>query len=123
VFTDLDEIYFADFLNILAEWIQRLDEQNEIFHIVISKNWTLELIRKVNTISNRVSRTIDLWLDSILGGYITEFSIDCIQLYSVVERDFFKGPHERYLKSLSTWIEVLLCDKGVMKMEYDCLNH
>jgi hypothetical protein len=50
---------------------------------------------------------------------ITEFSIDCTQSYSVVERELFKGLCGRYLKSLSTWIKMLLCDKGVMKMEYE----
>jgi hypothetical protein len=95
VFTDLHEIFFVDFLNILAEWIQRLVEQNGRFHtVVVLKNWTPELIRQVNTISNRVSRAVDFWLDSILGGYITEFSIDCTQSYSVAEREFFKGPRK-----------------------------
>jgi hypothetical protein len=86
---------------------------------LFSRNWTPELIQQVNTISNQISCTVDFWLDSVLGGYITEFSIDCTQSYSVVEREFFKGPHGRYLKSLSTWIKMLLCDKGVMKMESD----
>jgi hypothetical protein len=62
---------------------------------------------------------VDFWLDSVLGGYITEFSIECTQSYSVVEREFFKGPCGRYLKSLSTWVKMLLCDKGVMKLESD----
>jgi hypothetical protein len=77
------------------------------------------LIQQVNTISNQISHAVDFWMDSVLGGYITEFSIDCTQSYSVVEREFFKGPHRRYLKSLSTWIKMLLCDKGVMKLESD----
>jgi hypothetical protein len=78
------------------------------------------LIQQVNTISNRILRTVDFRLDSVLGGYITEFSIDCTQSYSVVERDLFKGLRGRYLKLLSTWIKMLLCDKVTMKMESDC---
>jgi hypothetical protein len=31
-----------------------------------------------------------------LGGYIIDFAIDCTQSYSVVERDFFKGPCRRF---------------------------
>jgi len=53
----------------------------------------------------------------VLGGYFTEFVIDCTQSYSVVERELFKGPHKIYLKSLSTWINMLLYDKGFMNME------
>jgi hypothetical protein len=37
-FIDLNEIFFIDFLNILAELIQRLVEKNIRFHIIIPKN-------------------------------------------------------------------------------------
>jgi hypothetical protein len=77
------------------------------------------LIQQVNTISNRISPVVDFWMDSVLGSYITKFYIDCTQSYSVSEREFFKGMCEIYLKSLSTRIKMLLCDKVVMKMEYD----
>jgi hypothetical protein len=60
-----------------------------------------------------------LWLNSILGGYITDFVVDCTQSYSVTKRDLFKGPPGRYLSTLSLWIKMLLCDKNVMKMESD----
>jgi hypothetical protein len=59
-------------------------------------------------------------LDNILGGYITEFFIDCTQYYIVVERDFFKGMRERFMKSLAMWINMLLCEKFVMTMQYYC---
>jgi hypothetical protein len=60
--------------------------------LLFQRNWTLELIRQVNSISNKVSRAIDYWLESVLGGYITEFSIDCTQSYNTAERELFKGP-------------------------------
>jgi hypothetical protein len=78
------------------------------------------LVRKLNSVSNKTSRAVDFWLDSILGGYITEFAVDCTQSYSVAERDFFKGLCGRFMKSLGTWIKMLLCDKCVMTMESDC---
>jgi hypothetical protein len=53
VFTNLHEIFFVDFSNILAEWIQRLVEQNQNISHYCSRNWTPELIRQVNTIRNR----------------------------------------------------------------------
>jgi hypothetical protein len=43
-------------------------------------------------VDNRTSYVIDFWIDSILGGYVTEFSIDHNQAYNVVEIDFFQGP-------------------------------
>jgi hypothetical protein len=96
-----------------------LDQNKTTFHTIFLRIWTPEFIQEVNTIINQISHKVDFWLDSILGGYITECAIDCTQSYNVVERDFIKGLHKRYLKSLSTWINMLLCDKEVMKMEYD----
>jgi hypothetical protein len=83
------------------------------------RNWTPELVRQLNSVSNPTTREIDFWLDSVLGGYVTEFAVDCIQSYNVVEREFFKGPHGRFLKSLNTWIKMLLCEKHVMIMKSD----
>jgi hypothetical protein len=85
----------------LVEWLQRLDEINRIFFTVVPRNWTPELIQQVNSISKQISHTIDLWMDSVLRGYITDFSIDYTNSYSDTEREFFKGPRGRHLKSLS----------------------
>jgi hypothetical protein len=50
-----------------------------------------ELIQQVNIVSNSIFHVVDFWLDSILGGYTTEFTIDATQYYSTMEREFFKG--------------------------------
>jgi hypothetical protein len=84
------------------------------------RNWTLDLVRKMNSVSNKNSHAIDFLLDNILGGYITEIAVDCTQSYSVAERYFFKGLHERFIKSLGTWIKMFLCEKCVMTMDSDC---
>ena len=81
------------------------------------RNWTLELVRQLNFVSNPTTREIDFWLDSVLGGYVTEIAVDCIQSYSVVEREFCKGLGRRLLKSLNTWIKILLCEKNTMVMK------
>jgi hypothetical protein len=101
----------------LDEWLQSLAINNETFHTIVLRSWNLDLIEQVNTISNQISHIIDFWLESVLGGYITVFVIDCIHSYSVAKREFFKGLCGRYLKQLSTWVKMLLCHKGVMKME------
>jgi hypothetical protein len=102
---------------VFAKWLQRLDEKNGTLHTIVPRTWTLELIEQFNTISNRISHMVDFWMDSVLGDYIIEFDIDSTQSYSSIERELFKGPHGRYFKSLSTWVKMLLCDKGVMKLE------
>jgi hypothetical protein len=98
VFTDLHEIFFGKFPKILTEWLERLVEKTGRFSVVASKNWTPELVRQLNSISNPTTRAIDFWLDSVLGGYVTEFAVDCIQSYSVAERYFFKGPRGKVLE-------------------------
>jgi hypothetical protein len=62
----------------------------------------------------QVLGVVDFCHNSILGGYIIDFAIDCTLSYSVTEREF-----RTYLKSLSTWIKMLPSDKGFMKIEYD----
>ena len=40
-------------------------------------------------VSNPISRAVDFWIDSILEGYVTEFVVEAITLYSEGERHFF----------------------------------
>ena len=78
--------------------------------------WNSQLIQRLKSVRNPVSRDIDFWVDKILQGYITEFVVDTITSYSEVERNFFQGPHGRYLSSLKTWIKMLVRDKGILRM-------
>jgi hypothetical protein len=61
VFTDLHEIFFTDFPIVLAEWLQRLVENNITLYTIVSRIWTPELIQQVNTISNQILCAIDFW--------------------------------------------------------------
>jgi len=74
---------------------------------------------KLNYVSKKTSRAVDLLLEIILGGYIIEFLVDCTQSYSVAKRDLFKGLCGSFMKLLGSCINMLLCDKCVMKMESD----
>ena len=73
-----------------------------------------QLIREIISVSNPISRAVDFWVDSILQGYIIDFSVEMITSYSEVERDFFQGPRKRYLLSISTWIKMLIYEKGIL---------
>ena len=66
---------------------------------------------------NSISRVVDYWFGSILGGYITEFAVDTVKSYSVAEREVFKGPRGKYINSLKLWTKMLLCKKGVLRMD------
>jgi hypothetical protein len=54
--------------------------------------WTSALIKKVKRVDNIVSRAVDHWFDSTIGGYITEFSIEIVDSYRQEKRYFFKVP-------------------------------
>lgn len=61
----------------------------------------------------KIAQVVDYWINSILGGFITEITIDTSTSYSEVEHMIFKGPRCKYLKSLKVYIKMLLCEKGL----------
>ena len=72
------------------------------------------MVHKVTSVSNAISRAVDFWVDIILRGYITKFVVEAIASYSGAEINFFGGPRRRYLLSLSTWIKILVYEKGIL---------
>jgi hypothetical protein len=74
------------------------------------------LIKKVKRIDNVVSRAVDLWFDSTIGEYITEFSIDIVESYSQTERYFFKVTRGKFLHFLKLKIKMLLHEKNILKI-------
>lgn len=53
--------------------------------------WTPKLVRHLKASKNKIARAVDYWIDNILAGFITEFSIDTSMSNSEAERRFFKG--------------------------------
>ena len=51
-----------------------------------------ELIKKVKEADSTISREVDHWFDSTIGGYITYFGVDRVESYNQDERYFFKVP-------------------------------
>jgi hypothetical protein len=62
---------------------------------------------------------VDLWIDNIVAGFITEFVVDTVNSYTAVEKDFLKLPIGRYIISFYTSINILLYENGVISMESD----
>lgn len=54
---------------------------------------------------------VDHWIDRIIGGFVTEFVVDTSVSYNKEECLFFKRPRVKYLKSLNTWINMLMCEQ------------
>jgi hypothetical protein len=97
IFTDVHEIIVGGVPKELYEWLDRLADTQFEIRSRPPVVWKTMLIKKVKRVDNAVSRTMDLWFDNTIGGYITEFSIDRVELYSQAERYFFKGPRGKFL--------------------------
>ena len=52
-------------------------------------------------------------------GYITDFMVNTVKSYSDAKRELFQGPRGRFLLYLKLWIEMLKCEKGILKMNFD----
>ena len=57
-----------------------------------------QLIQRVKSVSNPMSRVVEFWVDSILEGYITEFVVDTITSYSEANMN------QRNMRSRIGWI-------------------
>ena len=79
--------------------------------------WVPELVRRLEASKGKIARIADHWLDHVIGGFVTKFAIDTSVSYSKAEQHFFKGPRGKYLRSLNTWIKMLLCEKQVMQLD------
>jgi hypothetical protein len=63
-----------------------------------------------------MSRALDHWFDSTIGGYVTDFSIERIESYSQAEKYFFKGPRGNFLHFLKLNIKMLLHEKIILNI-------
>ena len=75
------------------------------------------MIKKVKRVDNVVSRAVDHWFDSTIGGYITEFVVDKVELYRQEKRYFFKGLRGNFLQFLKLKIKMLLHEKNILKIQ------
>ena len=114
IYTDIHEILFAKFPIVLHEWLSILVRRKKNFKIRESLEWSDQLVCEVTIVSNTISRAVDFLVDIILQGYITKFVVEAITSYSEAERIFFQGPQRIYLLSLSTWINMLVYEKGIV---------
>ena len=82
-------------------------------------SWTPELIQALKETNNKASRAVEIWWDSILEGYITEFVVDTNKSFSEAKREFFSGPRGSFLFLLQLSIKKLVYEKGILKMDQE----
>ena len=76
------EYFFSKFSIILYEWLAYLTYRNTNFQGGEPTSWTPELIQELQEVDNRASQAVEIWLDSILEGYITNFTVDTTKYYN-----------------------------------------
>jgi hypothetical protein len=97
VFIDLHEAFFCDFPHLLLEWILRLKD-NHAMNQIRQLDWTPVQIEQLQQVNNKFTHAVDFWLDSIVAGFIIEFTVDRAKSYSTVEHEFLRGPRGRYIQ-------------------------
>ena len=75
---NIHEIFFAEFPIVLHEWLSRLVTRQTKFQRREAIKWSAQLIHKLTSVSDPISRAIDFWVNIILQGYITEFTVETI---------------------------------------------
>ena len=84
------EWFFCEFPIILYEWLVKFAYKKKNFQGGEPTSWTLELIQELQETDNKASQAVEVWLDSILEGYITKFAVDTNNSFSEAEREFFR---------------------------------
>ena len=65
------EWFLCEFPIILYEGLAKFASKNKNFQGGEPNSWTPELIQELQEIDNKASQAVEVWLDSILEGYIT----------------------------------------------------
>ena len=86
IFTECYEIFFLTIAIVLQEWLAKLVEFQKCWKDERITQWAPEWILQLEKTDNTITCTIDRWVDSVLGGFVTEFSIDQYVSYSKAQR-------------------------------------
>jgi hypothetical protein len=117
IFIDIHDIFFGGICKKLYGWLARLADTQFEIKLIPPMVWTSALINKVKIIDNIMSREVDQWFDSTIGGYIAEFSIDRVESYSQAERYLFKGPRGNFLHFMKLQIKMLFHEKNILNIQ------
>ena len=93
----MHENLFYSFAHELQELLSRLDEFHHYIKDDVVTEWIPKSIQQVEKFDNKITRTVDHWIDHLLGIFVIEFSIDQFVSYFELERRFFKGPRGKFL--------------------------
>ena len=85
LYMEIHEIFLASFPFELYELTTKLADGQGRCRLDKPIMWTLELVRRLEASKDKIVRVVNHWLDRIIGGFITEFTVDTSVSYSEVE--------------------------------------
>ena len=65
IYFDIHEAFFAEFPIVLHEWLSILVRRQTNFQRREVVEWSDQLVHKVTSVSNTISRDVDFWVDNI----------------------------------------------------------
>ena len=68
--------FFCEFPVVLYDWLENFTSKKTNFQGGELTSWAPEMIQELQEIDNKASWDVEVWLDSILEGYITDFVVD-----------------------------------------------
>ena len=81
LYIEIHEIFFCSLPIELYEWITKFADSQGRWKLNGPIVWTLELVRRLEASEDKIAHTVDHWLDHVIGGFVTEFSIDTIRAW------------------------------------------
>ena len=85
IFTEIYEIFFVTIAIKPQEWLERLVEFQKCWKDKRVTQLTPELIQQLEKVDNTITRTVDHWVDNVLGGFVKIFSINQFVTYFEAE--------------------------------------
>jgi len=116
LYIEICKIFFNTLLIELYEWIAKFVDVQGRWRLDNPIVWTSELVQRMEASEDKLTHVVNHSLDRVIGRFVTEFAVDTLVSYNEVERHFFKGLRGKYLRSLNTWINILLCENQVMPL-------
>lgn len=106
----------------MFEWLERKIAIRTIRNLDELVIWTKDKVNKLKNVKNHWSRAVDFWYMRIIEGFIVEFVVELFVSFNEAERKFLQGLHGKYIDSISLWIKLMLCKKGVISIESDTMD-
>jgi len=82
---EIHEFFFSSFPFELYKWITKLADNEGRCRLDKPIVWTPKLVRRLEALEYNMACTVDHWLNRIIGGFITEFTVDNSTSYSEAE--------------------------------------